>query len=111
MGKHFIEIINEYPIQEVIQTEALDKGNTSEADIVTGTESKYILRKLKSNQQAKTEYFVSNILSDGLAPNKKSFCICVDPLIYLIRKMRGVIKLMYNSLMIMILTKNSNTAS
>ncbi len=65
MRKHFIEIINEYPIQEIIQIEALDKGNTSEANIVISTEGKYILRKLKSNQQARTEYFISNILSDA----------------------------------------------
>ncbi|MDT8978859.1 aminoglycoside phosphotransferase family protein [Paenibacillus sp. chi10] len=51
-----------YSIGQVIYIEPLAKGTSSDAKLVVASEGKYVLRKLKSELQGKTEYEIANRL-------------------------------------------------
>lgn len=58
-----------YSIGQIIRIEPLAKGTSSDAKLVVASDGKYVLRKLKSELQGKTEYELANrLLSYNITP-------------------------------------------
>lgn len=63
------ELSTAYPIKSITQIETLDKGKTSEAKLIITTDKRYILRKMRDEKQAHTEYVISKKLAPlNIAP-------------------------------------------
>lgn len=48
-----------YGIDSIIETKQLNSGNSSAAKMIMTTDKTYILRKLRDEKQAMTEYLIS----------------------------------------------------
>lgn len=58
-----IELTAAYTIKSITQIKSLDKGKTSEAKLIVTTDNRYILRKMRDEKQAYTEYLISKKLA------------------------------------------------
>jgi aminoglycoside phosphotransferase (APT) family kinase protein len=76
-----------YSIGQIIRIEPLAKGTSSDAKLVVASDGKYVLRKLKSELQAETEYKLANRLqSYNITPPillaAEDVCIKLDETYY-----------------------------